>query len=445
MREESETMEYVLFSAVGDTDPVRDGFDGPLLHIVRHYRPKRVYLFFTSEMARRDRATDCYSKSINHLIQGCLIEKTYTEIENASDFDAFHVMFTDTISRIRTENPDSEILLNISSGTPQIKMAMSLEVVSHHSVLRPVQVSAPGDKTNKDVPHFDLYKDDLEYELENLYDNLDDAKNRCSSPDLIGIRKSMIKNKVRSLVASWNYKGAYDLIMENRKLFSRSLLLLLKHAYLRCMPEEKGAEKAAKLLDNMYYELYPVRSSGAKLVCEYYLAAKQRKNRGEMTDFLLRMTTLAEHMMEIEIEHTLGGMNKIAYKQSSGWKIDHDAIKRNNPGLKAYLDRYGIDYKRPIGIRTYEYMAVHLGISGYEKIFDLRNKRNDSAHGLKSVTEEDFRDIKTSSAELCRMMEARIKKVFGKEIKQSVFSVFEKLNTLVSEDLDRNAPDTPET
>ncbi|WP_196611202.1 hypothetical protein [Pectinatus brassicae] len=46
--------ECVLFSPVGSTDPIRGDFDGPMLHIVRYYKPKKVY-FFNSRMAKRDR------------------------------------------------------------------------------------------------------------------------------------------------------------------------------------------------------------------------------------------------------------------------------------------------------------------------------------------------------------------------------------------------------
>ncbi len=41
--------EVILFSGVGDTDPYRDGYDGALTHIVRYYKPKKVYLYFSEE------------------------------------------------------------------------------------------------------------------------------------------------------------------------------------------------------------------------------------------------------------------------------------------------------------------------------------------------------------------------------------------------------------
>lgn len=43
-------MPDILFTCAGTTDPVRGGHDGGILHVVRHYRPEKVYLFLSKEM-----------------------------------------------------------------------------------------------------------------------------------------------------------------------------------------------------------------------------------------------------------------------------------------------------------------------------------------------------------------------------------------------------------
>ena len=43
-------MPDILFTCAGTTDPVRGGHDGGILHIMRHYRPEKVYLFLSKEM-----------------------------------------------------------------------------------------------------------------------------------------------------------------------------------------------------------------------------------------------------------------------------------------------------------------------------------------------------------------------------------------------------------
>ena len=45
-------VKQVLFSCVGTSDPIRGEHDGPMLHIVRNYRPEAVWLFLTPEMAQ---------------------------------------------------------------------------------------------------------------------------------------------------------------------------------------------------------------------------------------------------------------------------------------------------------------------------------------------------------------------------------------------------------
>ena len=47
-------MKQILFSCVGTSDPVRGEHDGPMLHILRHYRPESVYIFVTPEIRQLD-------------------------------------------------------------------------------------------------------------------------------------------------------------------------------------------------------------------------------------------------------------------------------------------------------------------------------------------------------------------------------------------------------
>ena len=51
----------ILFSPIGTTDPVRNCRDGACLHILRHYHPDKVVLYFTAEMEKRERNTHMYT------------------------------------------------------------------------------------------------------------------------------------------------------------------------------------------------------------------------------------------------------------------------------------------------------------------------------------------------------------------------------------------------
>ena len=71
---------YVLFSPIGTTDPIREYYDGPMLHIVRHYLPHKVYLYYTREMDRKREIIKQALKPFN-----VNIEEIITDIQNPHD------------------------------------------------------------------------------------------------------------------------------------------------------------------------------------------------------------------------------------------------------------------------------------------------------------------------------------------------------------------------
>ena len=112
-------MANILFSVVGSSDPVRGYHDGPMLHIVRHYKPTDVYLFITAEMKQwdeKDNRFDKTSMSLEKNIGSCpRIHRINSEIVDADDFDAFMDPFKKELDKIKDKHPEDTILLNLSS------------------------------------------------------------------------------------------------------------------------------------------------------------------------------------------------------------------------------------------------------------------------------------------------------------------------------------------
>ena len=455
-------MEYVLFSAIGDSDPIRGDFDGPMLHIVRNYRPTAVYLLFTADMARKEESTGCCSKAIAYIAPDCTIIPIKTNIENPSDFDAFHELLAATINRIREQHPKAEILLNISSATPQIKSAMCLEVVTHREFLRPIQVSNPENKSGRNMGHFDPYKNDIVAEMENVFENLPEALNRCHEPNLIGFKKSMIKRQIRALAESYGYKGAYDLAQENAALLTPKLILLLRHAYYRSLPDNKKADDAAREL-KMHYELYPVQNNPAGLFCEYCIVAKQRKAKRELTDYVLRLVAITEDLLKYEIGNTIAGWERITghespkmdkskrsqrpttkdkRNKSKSLKLNKSKAEAAYPGLIGFVEKEQsimVNDRARVDFRMLESIAKFLNINGYEKLCTIRDMRNKSAHSLESITESSLKAVGTSPNELQAAIEALITRNFGKAVansKDAIFNIFEKINNMIYNELD---------
>lgn len=292
-------MPNVLLSPVGDTDPVRNGYDGPLLHIARHYKPEAVYLFLTAEMERREEASGCYSKAVRHILPDCKIDITRSKIEDAHDFDAFQKPFDELISRIVKDYPDAEILVNITSATPQIQSALALEVVSQDARLKAVQVSTPVKKSNADISHFNAYKDDIDAALDNDLDSIPGEENRCTEPNIGAFRKTMLKRQIAALLDSYDYSGAYGVLMgENRALFGDETRELIKHAYYRSRPDNKKAEEAAESLGKLN-KFYLIKDEEIKTVFEYYLITDLKFRRREYADYYLMVMKIAEHVAKV--------------------------------------------------------------------------------------------------------------------------------------------------
>lgn len=83
----------LLFTCMGTSDPVRGYHDGPMLHIIRHYRPDVICVLLSSEAAALN---DCGARLDTVLAH---IRKNWggyapelrvvrTQIEDPSDMDA---------------------------------------------------------------------------------------------------------------------------------------------------------------------------------------------------------------------------------------------------------------------------------------------------------------------------------------------------------------------
>ena len=180
-------MPDILFTCAGTTDPVRGGHDGGILHIMRHYRPQKVYLFLSAEMAAYEQKDQRFEKMFryagekwNHSFTWCVEQ---TELVNVADLDAVSEPLHAFFHRAVEENPDCRILINLSSGSPQMKIILSQLALSLQYSVLGVQVLNPDQRSGSSKRTTD--KDyDVDYELELNEDDEPDAPNRCLEPKL---------------------------------------------------------------------------------------------------------------------------------------------------------------------------------------------------------------------------------------------------------------------
>jgi len=120
-------------------------------------------------------------------------------------FDYFYDDFNECLSRIIDENPGSEILLNISSGTPAMKS--TLQVLSLSYNVKPIQVSTPIERSNHDDP---IKECSISEQWESNESNRC-VDNRCHDSDSTNMLQEINTHSLIKLIEAYDYSAAANL------------------------------------------------------------------------------------------------------------------------------------------------------------------------------------------------------------------------------------------
>ena len=199
----------ILFSCVGTTDPVRGCRDGSLLHIMRHYRPQKIYLFLSAEMTTFETVDRRFSKAVQYAHEHWngydpRLEMTDSNIENPNDLDTVYAPIQQYFLKVVRDNPDSRVLINLSSGTPQMKMVLAQLALDVRFNALGVQVSNP-EKQSGDTKRTNHKDFNVDEELQLNEDDETDAPNRCSEPRMLFLQREQRLERIRSLLERRDY------------------------------------------------------------------------------------------------------------------------------------------------------------------------------------------------------------------------------------------------
>jgi len=341
-------MSKVLFSPVGGTDPLsNDNYqDGPILHIVRNYRPERIVLFLSQEMLRFHKEDNRYIKSL-YLLYGEFLKQENPEqpekltentlrpqqqftIENTGlelyqignmqvevivreelsevqDFNTFYREFPRWIHYSMKElGEEDTLLLNVSSGTPAMKgclLSMQLLQDIHCKV---IQVSTPVRRMNEHR-HSGF---NLEEAWENNIDNLEGFSNRCTEVLVPDFTYMIQENQIKRLIQEYDYKGALALAESLPKERTEEYLAFLKMALQRSLLDMDSVEDFLKQNKGKFQ--FPVKKAGGKeaekscLVFEYCLQMQLKLARGDFDGFIRSLTPVIWDLYFQIIEKDLG-------------------------------------------------------------------------------------------------------------------------------------------
>lgn len=458
-------MDDILFTCAGTSDPVRGNRDGGILHIMRYYHPKRVYLFLSQQIADLEAQDHRFEKTFQHMQEVCAAQGIVyqpslfmhnSQLCDASKIDLVEKPLLEYFTSVAAENPNCRILLNLSSGTPQMKTLMQfLSVDSPYHVLG-VQVDGP-QQNKKDQSRTDNETYNVDYELATNFDDEPDClpegerRNRTSEPEMFAIKHQRHRHQLLKLLERQDYDAMRDMSQN----LPKQLQTLLQHLNARNNLQSEEAYKLSKELTDLGFPLYPAMKSDSHYrdLSEYYLLLRNLQKLGRYSEFVLRLNPfLTELLYTLLMQTEFAG-----YLKKNNGRIDvaTDVLNSKQPELmkrlQAEAQRTLLDYKN---------FSIFLGISmllvtdtlsdahrNFLRACNALNtaQRNTAAHQLHAVLEEDikhdcFFGIKHyGSAEIVQKLGELLAQAYPDVCDKSLFRIYDRCNDYIKAHLQLGA------
>ena len=381
----------ILISAVGDTDPIRNFHDGPLLHIVRVYRPEKIVLVHSERsLTKHDKLVKAL-KSIKDYSPEIIQDGGVLPDAQVAIFDEMY----DTVSSIvKKYISDDEIILNISSATPQIISAMfAVNRISDFNVTA-VQVVTPQHKSNEGLRHDN--QEDIDTLIETNLDNQSDYENRTLEDTGMKFSLDLTKRNLKALIDNYDYQGALELL--------RALKLPKKQESFSNIKELR--KKLTEISDTIKIQGMPDKIVKAKLstkaqsALNSYLNIDRNHKQGNIAEVLIRVKSLVEFILENYLNNHF--LDVITYKEDGKpflnaskypeilKKFQEDAKMRGKKYHSGYLSLPAY-----IGILKF-FEPNHDLLKHIYKIQEINQVRNQVAHSLQAFDRKNLKKVSSA-------------------------------------------------
>ena len=278
----------VLFSPIGTADPLTQLGDGPMLHIVRHYRPERVVLFLSPKMAQQQEQDQRYTKVIELLSERYgrdvpTIELVESSTANVYDFDVYISEFEQKLIEISKENGGDTILVNVSSGTPAMKGSLVALSAFGRLSFTSLQVTTPRKGPNRQEDRENQHKYDLDLLWACNLDNEEGRPCRVLEVKTPNFSDRLLLGNIRSLIDEYNYVAAASLAEQARTISPEARMMIEAAVDRLNLNGQKSAQVFAR--SDMAYS-----SSAAGLVAEYVSILEIMLKQERWADFMRALT-----------------------------------------------------------------------------------------------------------------------------------------------------------
>ncbi len=429
----------VLFSQLGFTDPVRDSSEGPMLHIVRKYNPKVIYLFMTKEIHDKHKKDDRYVSSLLH--QAKVLDREAPEIiifdegkniDDPSDFDIFLDTFYMLLRKVLNDNQNSTVLINASSGTPQMLASLCMAAISLGGNLKLIQVKTPNKGANYPI---DKYCDE---DVVNVFENIGEFEDRCVETKVNDFKKSLVTSKIKELVNNFDYKGALRIVKDNGELFESDIEKILRFADKKSIWDYKNADL---ILDQNWFKYCPTKSKNTKSreIVEFYLTIRLEEKKKDFANMVLKLSPILTAITSDII------VNKFGYdleKIIDSGRLSRRKLERNDPELLRYIESKSALNSNPyvnlsyllrivnflIDIRGCKYEKCEEHAEYLKELREIEEKvRNEVAHEMK-VNDEKLFDKVGSYKDFVAKLDRLIVSLYKNELKEGWKEIYSLIN-----------------
>lgn len=380
----------ILFSYIGNTDPMstKNYHDGPLLHIIRNYKPDVVYLYLSKEMVdfhhnenRYRPFLDAMSTKIGKDFEVIYIEKP--ELDNPQIFDIYFNEIRKIFQEIKIKYPNDKIIANVSSGTPAMKSSIQTLIPFLGFEVVPIQVLTP-EKGTHDTPK------NVVIDYWELNEDNEVNSKRCVELSNLNLNYELKADLIRNLISKYDYMAAYDIAITLDDLINPKVVELLRVQKIRMALGFDDVLSSLKFVKRK--ELMYIEKKDSRNIYEYFLMWESQANNKAYGSFIVGMSPLIAAVQKAVLENYSRG--KVKIDTSGKWEScilndELQSIKDNFNRTNNYQNKYN-SYELNYMIQKLSTVPSNIKML-CALLRSVENKaRNTAAHQIVSVTRDSI-------------------------------------------------------